>query len=297
MKQLLARWTILVASSLSPTLDELTAAKPIDIGGWLELFVDAHLIDLVVGTSERRLNWPTGRKDAFTCYAKSKDGIHWTRTELGIVEFNGSKTNNIIMSGEADNTFVPFTDSNRHCKPEEQYKVLAGREIEKDLPIAEHPSYKFVPIAETRFMTNRDGLHFRRWGKAFIRPGSRRERWIHAGTFPTYGLLVTKANTSGAPDELSLYVNDGGRWSQRGKARRFRRYTMRIDGFVSVNAPLSGGELVTKPLTFTGSKLAMNFGTSAAGSVRVEFQNEAGKPIRQRFVLKDAGLYSIQFRP
>ena len=47
------------------------------------------------------------------------------------------------------------------------------------------------------------------------------------------------------PDELSLYINDGGSWSQRGEASRFRRYTIRIDGFVSMHAPLSGGSVVT----------------------------------------------------
>ena len=30
------------------------------------------------------------------CYAESKDGIHWEKPELGLVEFEGSKANNII---------------------------------------------------------------------------------------------------------------------------------------------------------------------------------------------------------
>jgi hypothetical protein len=30
------------------------------------------------------------------CYAKSKDGVHWEKPELGLVEFNGSKKNNIV---------------------------------------------------------------------------------------------------------------------------------------------------------------------------------------------------------
>ena len=45
---------------------------------------------------------------------------------------------------------------------------------------------------------------------------------------------------------------------------------MRVDGFVSLNAPLSGGEMVTKPLSFKGRDLELNFSASAAGSVRVE---------------------------
>ena len=52
-----------------------------------------------------------------------------------------------------------------------------------------------------------------------------------------------------------------------------RRYTLRIDGFVSLHAPLVGGELVTKPLMFTGGRLLLNVSTSAAGAVRVEMQD------------------------
>ena len=29
------------------------------------------------------------------CYAESSDGIHWTKPDLGIVEYNGSKANNL----------------------------------------------------------------------------------------------------------------------------------------------------------------------------------------------------------
>jgi hypothetical protein len=35
-------------------------------------------------------------------------------------------------------------------------------------------------------------------------------------------------------------------------AIRWRRHTLRINGFVSVQAPLSGGEIITKPITFSG---------------------------------------------
>jgi hypothetical protein len=36
---------------------------------------------------------------AGVCYAVSKDGLKWTRPELGIVEFEGSKANNIVLRG------------------------------------------------------------------------------------------------------------------------------------------------------------------------------------------------------
>ena len=76
----------------------------------------------------RAAAWPgLGKQPSlWVCLAESKDGIHWVRPELGLVEFNGSKQNNIILSGQASNTFVPFKDTNPEAKPEERYKALAA---------------------------------------------------------------------------------------------------------------------------------------------------------------------------
>jgi hypothetical protein len=89
--------------------------------------------------------------------------------------------------------------------------------------------------------------------------------------------------------------------------------------------------MVTRPFTFDRSRLAANYSTSAAGGVQVEIQDAAGqpipgyaladadplvgdeilrvvtwggqndvgplagKPMRLRFVMRDADLYSLQF--
>ena len=134
----------------------------------------------------------------------------------------------------------------------------------------------------------------------------------------------------GAPDELSVYATEH-YW--RAPASKMRRFTLRVDGFVSVRAPMRGGSFVTKPFKFTGRELEMNFSTSPPGSIRVEIRDADGKPvpgfalrdcpdifgdqldrvvkwkggadvsplarkpIRLRFVMKDADLYSIRFRP
>lgn len=42
---------------------------------------------------------------------------------------------------------------------------------------------------------------------------------------------------------------------------------------------MAGGELITKPLAFSGKSLTLNFATSAAGGIRVEIQDAAGKPM------------------
>ncbi len=179
------------------------------------------------------------------------------------------------------------------------------------------------------FMTSRDGQSFRRWDEAFLRPGPQAEgHWIYGDNYQTYGLWETKSETPGAPNEISMHFTEHAWLDDRHQARR---YTIRLDGFVSLHAPLASGECVTKPLSFTGGRLSINYATSAAGGVRVEIQDAAGKPLpgyaindclehygdsvqqivawkegadvsalagkplRLRFVLKDADLYSFRF--
>jgi hypothetical protein len=65
------------------------------------------------------------------CYATSKDGIHWEKPNLGIVEYEGTKNNNIIWRGEeqdGDHWAGPhgagiFKD-NQETNPNRKYKSL-----------------------------------------------------------------------------------------------------------------------------------------------------------------------------
>ena len=117
---------------------------------------------------------------------------------------------------------------------------------------------------------------------------------------------------------------------QDGSPGRIRRLSVRPWGFVSVHAGFDAGEMLTKPLLFGGRALHLNYSTSAAGSVQVEVQDGsgravaglgldnmeplfgdeldaavkwrggdlgalAGKPVRLRFVLKDADLFALRF--
>lgn len=185
-------------------------------------------------------------------------------------------------------------------------------------------------LTEGLLMASRDGEHFERWNEAFLRPGPERaDTWNYGHLYTAWHLAETKSTLPGAPNELSLYSSEGA-WT--GNSSAIRRYTLRLDGFVSVNAGWNGGELITRPIQFEGDRLTLNFATSAAGSIRVEIQDEdgtplpgfaledsaevfgdaidrsvvwkdgtdvsslAGKPVRLRFTLKDADLYSFQFR-
>jgi len=207
---------------------------------------------------------------------------------------------------------------------------LPGME-ERSARARSHPRYG-TAVTDAVFMASRDGVNFKRWPEAFIRPGPRKKgSWVYGDNMIAWGLVETPAAEEDFPPEISLYVTEH-YWEDT--YMEFRRYTLRLDGFVSVWAPLAGGEVLTKPLLFEGGHLALNLETSGAGHVQVELQDAtgqplpgytlaecplirgdtgrhivrwkekggdvrplAGRPIRLRFVLRDADLYAFQFVP
>ncbi len=63
----------------------------------------------------------------YTCLALSKDGIHWTRPELDLFEFDGTKANNIVWSGtSATHNLVVFKDRNPAAPLDARYKAIGG---------------------------------------------------------------------------------------------------------------------------------------------------------------------------
>ena len=64
--------------------------------------------------------------DQVMCYAESRDGIHWTKPALGLVEWNGSKANNIVWRGVEAGGMAPFVDMRPGCPTESRYKSLGG---------------------------------------------------------------------------------------------------------------------------------------------------------------------------
>jgi hypothetical protein len=205
------------------------------------------------------------------------------------------------------------------------------------LPELEHRTQraKLAPrygsaITDGLFMSSRNGVAFKRWDEAFLRPGPQElGHWIYGDQYQNWGIVETKSDLPGAPNELSMYAIEG---CWRGTANQLRRYTVRMDGFVSLQAPLSGGEFISKPIIFSGNKLVINYSTSAAGSVQVEIQDAnskpldgfhlddcpeifgdsidrtvswktgndlsklAGRPVRLHMMLKDADLYAFHLR-
>ena len=268
-------------------------------------------------------------RDIFT--ATSQDFIHWT--EPVFLNYTQGRpdqlyTNAIIPYLRAPHIFLGFPM---------RYIDRGWSEALEDLPELDHRRRRAQvnerygsALTDGMFMTSRDAQTFHLWHESFIRPGLRpQDNWAYGDNWQCRGVVTTKSAFDGAPDELSVYTKEG-HW--RGDSSIFRRHTLRVDGFVSVEAPLSGGELITKPLVYAGSKLVVNFSASAAGSIRVELLRDqmdtpiegftldecvevlgddlerivrwkdgpdvsrlSGVPLRLRFVLRDADLFSFRF--
>jgi hypothetical protein len=142
-------------------------------------------------------------------------------------------------------------------------------------------------VTDVLFMASRDGRAFHVWPEAMVRPGIQRPgSWYYGGAWFTWGMLRTPSAFQGAPDELSIYIQERFAPDTPG---RLRRHTFRMDGFGSLNAPLTGGRAVTKPFTFTGDRLSINFSTSGGGRLRIGLQEPGGSDI-SGFSLDDCDL-------
>jgi hypothetical protein len=65
-------------------------------------------------------------EEQYTCLAVSDDGISWSKPELSLTDFRGSKKNNIIFSGRMAHNFSPFLDKKAKIPAEKLYKAVAG---------------------------------------------------------------------------------------------------------------------------------------------------------------------------
>ncbi len=132
---------------------------------------------------------------------------------------------------------------------------------------------------EPTFMTSRDGLNFNRWPDAVIPEDAPKDRKGNRSNYMTRGLLKLPGNDR----EYSIYATEA---YYTGPDSRVRRFTYRVDGFASASADAKGGTLVTKPVTFVGRELILNCRTGSKGQIRVELQDRDGKAIKG-FALRD----------
>lgn len=191
-------------------------------------------------------------------------------------------------------------------------------------------------MRDVRLAVSRNSIDFKRIGnrKPFLTPGP-------LGRFDSKQIWALP-NPVIMGDEIWIYYC-GLNWDRAGrvdpksedgkKEAAISRAVLRLDGFVSVDAPYSGkGEIVTKPIKFTGEILEINANTGAGGAIRVEIIDRDGNPIpgftkeecewivgnsvrhhvkwqgkkelkslngevvRLRFLMRDCELYAFQFQ-
>lgn len=239
--------------------------------------------------------------------ATSDDFLHWTEPQW--LDFGAAPPEHLYT-----NAIVPYyREPTIYIGLPKRFNP--ARTVVKDWPGG-------AGVSDGVFMSSRDGVHWRRWREAFLRPGPDPNNWTERNMMFAWGALEL------APGEISLYYME----NYRHPSCRLRRATLRTDGFVSVSAGAEGGSLVTKPVAVTGTRLILNVSTSALGSIRVELQDESGqalpgydlatcgelfgdqieravdwggktdisalsgKKVRLKAVLRDADLFSYAFR-
>ena len=250
----------------------------------------------------------------------SKDFLNWTEPvpmtfgDIGVIPADQHYNNQTFPYFRAPHIYLALSA-----------RFMEGRQALSDEAARQAgvPEGRWQDCSETILMTTRGGSHYdRTFMEGLIRPGPGPLNWVTRTNYALGGVVQT------GPGEISLYLN-----RQNYHATwHIRRYRLRLDGFASLHAPYKGGMALTKPSRFSGKELEINYSTSAAGSVRVEIQDSegkplpgysakecqeilgdevervvawqggsnltalAGRPVRLRFVLKDADIYSFRFR-
>jgi len=197
-------------------------------------------------------------------------------------------------------------------------KVISDQEAEK---LGVDTKY-YNDCSDAVLMSSRGGNQYeRQFMESYIRPGIGLQNWVSRSNYPALNVVQT------GEEEMSIYVNQD--YAQ--PSAHLRRYSMRLDGFSSLSAGFGGGEMLSKPFTFDGKALELNYSTSAAGEILVEildvngnkipgyskeecqpvigneisrtvYWNDSddvselsGTPVRMRVYLKDADLFSFKF--
>ncbi len=249
--------------------------------------------------------------------ATSKDFLHWS--DAVAMDFGDTPTEHLYTNGtqpyfRAPHIYVALAKRFLPDKAALNASVTAS--------LVNNPDYA-TASSDAIFMSTRGGNRYdRSFMEAFIRPGDSHSDWVARDNTPALGIV------EGNGREMFIY-----RLSHYAQpSAHLSRYSLRLDGFVSIHASYEGGELLSKPFRFEGKELEINFDSSAAGELRFEIQsldgtpisgyaledcmpiigNEigsivhwqggsdvsslAGIPIRLRVFMSDADLYSFRFR-
>ncbi|MCX7048901.1 MAG: glycosyl hydrolase family 32 [Candidatus Sumerlaeota bacterium] len=193
---------------------------------------------------------------------------------------------------------------------------------------------KFPKLCQLKGAFSRDGFHWDRSNREVFIAGTKKDGdWDRAYLRAAGGCCLVVG------DHLYFYYNANSGYNSDHAAHMYAGGSahlaiLRRDGFASMNADAPGGELVTRPVTFSGRHLFVNAAAaSAQGELRAEILDEKdrviepftaknciavtadktlqpvkwngaddlsalrGGPVRFRFLLKNASLYAFWVSP
>ncbi|MCH2202728.1 MAG: hypothetical protein MK102_12215 [Fuerstiella sp.] len=283
--------------------------------------------------SQNNAFWSQSEQCYVCCFRTMKNGVRWISrtTSQDFLHWEPAVE---IDFGEAPAEHLYTNQTEPYFRAPHIYLGMAARFMQRRRALTDAQQQQLnLPglddylnlresLSDCVLLSSRGGRHFERtFMESFLRPGQDLQDWVARSNYLARGIVPT------GKAEMSLYVK-----RHYGQPTAYiERLTLRTDGFASVWAPYRGGHMVTKPLTFSGRQLVINYASSAAGGIRVEIQNEAGQAlpgfrlndcpeiigdeiervvswrdgsdvsrlagqtIRLRFEMKDADLYSVRF--
>lgn len=202
-------------------------------------------------------------------------------------------TNSIMKYYRADHVYIGFpTRYVERQKWTDNYEELCGLESRRERYTPEDPR-RALAVTDTLFMTSRDGLFWKRYPDAFLRPGPEHPtNWVYGSVYFSNGIVETASSHPGCDSELSFYCLEN-RYS--GKPGEVWRYTIRKDGFVSMHAPFPGRKLKTKRFIFDGKDLFINFSTSAFGHIDLILEDDSKNRLFAKGLFGDSTDRHVRF--
>ena len=208
----------------------------------------------------------------------SEDFKTWTDPKQ--ITFDDGKdvplyTNNVMVYDRAPQMLVGFPV--RYCERKEwtlNNDQIVSSGVKKQA-MTDHEKRSGLAATDCIFMCSRDGERWHRYNEAFVTPGYEKEHnWVYGDCYLTYNFVDS------GREVYYLYAHECHR--SRGIGKPLARYEIRKDGFACMMADSEEKILVTKPLVFTGKELHLNFTTSVCGYIYVDVLDEAGNPLSEK---------------
>ena len=125
---------------------------------------------------------------------------------------------------------------------------------------------------DTMLMASRDLVNWTRYDCEYMLPHDPEEKPLTYGDcYPCVGMIPTSGK------ELSLYMKEKGE-----RYTELYRYSLRIDGFASAEGDMETTAFVTKPFSFRGDELLVNYSTKDGGWIEAVITDEYGNSYRSK---------------